>query len=296
MTTPTRHAPPALVLALTLVFAAVGAAALDWPIGKVVLTATFAEDRSDHFHNGIDLGGGPQDVLAVLPGELVFRYDEGADYTSLPRGVGSFVALHHGDAIQSLYCHLQRGSLGPVRAAYRGRERIGIMGDTGYSEGIHLHFIVLDEESAAFVNPLSVLPPLADTQKPVVRRAFLSTGDRARPLELGAIVPPGRAEVLAEVSDPRADVTFFWPMAPHTLRLALDGKEITRLSFDALHVVDGRTVLRGTRLTAADVYAPDSLMRCGLVDLRPGTSRLLLTARDYAGNEVTRDIVFTVRE
>ena len=270
--------------------------ALDWPVRKVVLTATFGEDRTDHFHNGIDLGGGEQDVLAVLPGELVFRYDENADYTSMPRGVGSFVALHHGDDILSIYCHLKRGSLGPARAVSRASERVGVMGDTGYSEGTHLHFIVLDEESASFVNPLALLPPLADGQRPVIRRVALATGDRVRELEQGVVVPPGRTTVLAEIADPRGDVKFFWPMAPHSVRLALDGKEIAGLSFDALHVVDGRMVLRGTRLSAADLYTADGLLRCGSVDLLSGTSHLLLAAQDFAGNEVTRDIVFTVRD
>ena len=85
----------------------------DWPVSARIITGTFGEDRGDHFQNGIDIGGGSQDVHAVLPGELVFRYDEASDYSSLPRGVGSFVVLHHDQDILTLYCHLQNGSLGP---------------------------------------------------------------------------------------------------------------------------------------------------------------------------------------
>ena len=272
------------------------AAGLDWPVRKAVMTATFGEDRTDHFHNGIDLGGGEQDVLAVLPGELVFRFDEDADYTSLPRGVGTFAVLRHADGIQSVYCHLRKGSVNPRLSRYAASSRVGVMGDTGYSEGIHLHFIVVDEQTSSFVNPLALLPPLTDRQPPAIRRVSLAVGDRVRPLEPGVEVAPGRAEVLVDVLDPRADVSFLWPMAPYNLRLSLDGREISRFTFDALQVADGKTLLRGTRLTAADVYAADGLMRCGFIDLRPGSSRLLLTARDFAGNEVSRDIVFTVRE
>jgi hypothetical protein len=48
---------------------------LDWPVAARIITGTFGEDRGDHFQDGIDIGGGNQDVHAVLPGELVFRYD-----------------------------------------------------------------------------------------------------------------------------------------------------------------------------------------------------------------------------
>jgi hypothetical protein len=293
-----RRAARRLVLpfAALLACAPLTVAGLEWPVARRVVTATFGEDRADHFHNGIDIGGGEQDVHPVLPGELVFGYEENSDYTSLPRGVGSFVVLHHGDDIESVYCHLKNGTVDAGRAVYGPSDRIGIMGDTGYSEGTHLHLIVRDEEGASYVNPLSLLPPLADAQAPVIRRVALAVGDRIHPLAPGSLVPAGRGAVLAEIYDPRADVKFLWPMAPYSVRLSVDGKEVSKISFDALHTVEGRTVLRGTRLAATEVYAPDGLVRCGEIDLRPGTSHLLLTARDFAGNETSRELSFTVRD
>lgn len=285
-----------LTFAALLWSAPLALAGLEWPVAKTVVTATFGEDRTDHFHNGIDIGGGAQEVRPVLPGELVFGYEENSDYTSLPRGVGSFVVLHHGDDVESVYCHLKIGTVDARRAVYGARDRIGVMGDTGYSEGTHLHLIVRDEQSASYVNPLSLLPPRADTQAPVIRRVVLAVGDRIHPLTTSSPVPAGRAAVLAEIYDPRADVKFLWPMAPYSVRLSVDGKEVSKVSFDALHSVAGRAVLRGTHLGASDVYTADGLMRCGELDLRPGTSHLLLTARDFAGNETSRELTFTVRD
>jgi len=82
-----------LAVFATCAFATLGqpACGLDWPVSSRIITGTFGEDRGDHFHNGIDIGGGSQDVHPVLPGELVFRFDDASDYSSLPRGVGSFV-------------------------------------------------------------------------------------------------------------------------------------------------------------------------------------------------------------
>jgi hypothetical protein len=281
---------------LLLLFSAAPLPCLDWPVAKRIVTGTFGEDRGDHFHNGIDIGGGDQEVHPVLDGELVFRYDENQDYTSLPRGVGSFVVLHHGQDVLSVYSHLVRGSLGPVRASLAPLDRIGIMGDTGHSDGKHLHFSVFDEQTRSFINPLAFLPPRADAQPPVIRRVLLSVGDQLLPLKDGTEVPAGQGEILVEAYDLREDVKFHWPIAPYRVRLVLDGKEAARFAFDSFTVTEGRTVLGGTSLWRERVYGPDELLRCGTVDLRPGSSRLLIAVRDFAGNETLREIAIVVRQ
>ena len=279
-----------------LLLAAPPVFSLDWPVEKKIVTGTFGEDRGDHFHNGLDIGGGEQEVHPVLAGELVFRYDENDDYTSLPRGVGTFVVLHHAQDILSVYCHLASGTLGPVRARYAPRDRVGMLGDTGHAEGKHLHFTVYDEENGSAVNPLSLLPPLADTQPPVIKRVLLAAGNQMKPLENGMTVPQGRAEILAEAYDLREDVRFHWSLAPFSTSLGLDGKEIGKIVFDALEVSEGRMAVGASRLTRANVYTADGLLRCGVVELRPGASRLRLSVRDFAGNETVREIALTVQE
>jgi hypothetical protein len=279
-----------------LLLAARPGSCIDWPVEKKVITGTFGEDRGDHFHAGIDMGGGDQEVRAALGGELVFRYDEGADYTTLPRGVGSFVVLHHPQEVLTVYCHLAAGSMGPERPRYAQQERIGAMGATGHADGKHLHFTVFDGENGSTVNPLAFLPVLADSQPPVIRRVLLKRGGQLLPLAAAASVPSGRAEVLSEVFDLREDVKFAWQMAPYAVSLGVDGKELSKITFDSLQVIEGRTVVGGAGLSRADTYAEDGLVRCGAVDLRAGTSRLRLSARDFAGNETVREIVLTVLE
>src|SRR5208337_3207148 len=270
--------------------------ALDWPVKDRILTGTFGEDRSDHFHLGIDLDGGEQEVRPVLGGELVFRYDEGESYSSLPRGLGSFVVLHHSQDILSFYCHLQKGSLGPIQTTYTPSDRIGIIGDTGHSDGKHLHFALYDEEAGSWINPLSILPPLPDTQQPIIKRVMLSVGEQVQPLESGAMVKAGHGEILVEAYDLREDVRFHWPLAPYSVRFSLDGKEVARILFDSILASDGKMVVGGTGLTRENVYREEGLMRCGAVELHAGESRLHISVRDFAGNETVRDIPFTVAE
>lgn len=284
-------AAAALVLGL-----AAAAHALEWPVEARVVTGTFGEDRGDHFHLGIDIGGGAQTVRPVLSGELVFRYEENADYTSLPRGVGSFVVLRHQDDVLSLYCHLRRELVRPARTAFTVRDELGTTGDTGYSEGTHLHFSVYDGQAGAWVNPLSLLPLVADREPPVVRRIALRIGERTVDLAPGLTVPPGPAEVLVEAYDVRGDVRFLWPLAPYAARIELGGTEVARLAFETLQVTEGRLRLSGTALASSDVYAGDRLLRLGTVSLRGGESHLRAVVRDYAGNEASREVFFTVRD
>jgi hypothetical protein len=270
--------------------------ALDWPVDRKIIVGTFGQDQGGQFFDGIDIGGGPQAVRAVLPGELVFRFDEGEDYSSLPRGLGSFVVLHHEGKIETISCNLKKGSLGPVQAKYAAGDPVGTSGDTGFSDGVHLHFSLYDEETASFVNPLSLLPPVADAQPPVIKQVFVSENDILTPLANGAAVPPGQALIIAQAYDLRQDVRFQWPLGLYGLHLDLDGKEVSRTVFDSLQVVEGRMVMGGVKLAFRKVYTPDGVLVCGAVQLRPGNSHLILSVRDFAGNETTKEISFTVRE
>ncbi len=285
--TSARLRPVAALIAITLACAA-RAGALDWPVANHVITGTFGEDRGDHFHNGIDVGGGIQQVHAVLPGELVFRYDDGTDYSSLPRGLGSFVVLRHDQHIRSLYAHLQAGSLGPPRDRYEPADRIGVIGETGHAGDLHLHFTVFDEEAGSTVNPLEFLPAIADRQAPVIRHLYARVGEHRVSLDKGAVLQPGRTEILAEAYDLREDVSFRWPLGPAAAVLALDGRDAARLSFDSLQVAHGRAVLGGSLLSRDQVWDPGGLLICGSLDLKPGDSLLRLAVRDLAGNEAVQ--------
>lgn len=272
------------------------ASALDWPVEKKIVAGTFGEYRDGRFNDGLDIGGGEQDVRAVLPGEVVFHYDENSDYSSLPRGLGSFMALYHDGSVETIYSHLKKGTLDPSRPRYAAGERLGVAGDTGHTNGTQLHLTVYDLETASSVNPLTLLPPVADTQMPVIRKVYLSMGDVMEPLDNGSKVPAGRAEIIAEAYDLRQDVKFHWPIAPYSVRLTFDGKELWKAVFDSIQAVDGRFAISATRLSIDAAYTRDGLLKCGTAELRPGSSRLILSVRDFAGNETTKEISFTVRE
>lgn len=92
-----------------------------------------------HGHNGIDLGRVPAGsaVYAAAGGRvLVARADGGYN-----GGYGNYVVIDHGNGMQTLYAHLNSVSVSAGQSIGQG-EKIGGVGSTGRSTGVHLHFEV----------------------------------------------------------------------------------------------------------------------------------------------------------
>jgi hypothetical protein len=276
--------------------------AFDWPLDRVVVTSTFGEHRGDHFHAGIDLGGGEQPIYPISPGELVFAYREDADYTSLPTGLGNFLVLQHQGGIQSLYAHLAPESLDPGRRLYDRSRALGTVGSSGYSSGKHLHLTIIDTEMGTIINPLLLLPPLPDGQAPEIREVYFHSGQQRIALEDGMSLSRRDGQLFATVYDLREDVTFLWKLAPYKVFLFQDGREITSFTFDSLYkspvseASSGDLVLMNTEMDFSDVYEESWTLNLGEINLVPGDTTLTIFAADFAGNESFAEFALTVLE
>ncbi|MBN1837842.1 MAG: M23 family metallopeptidase [Spirochaetales bacterium] len=295
---------------LAALVAAVGAAGFEWPVGNPILTATFGEHRGDHFHGGVDLGGGEQPVYPISEGELVFAHEEEAGLSSLPVGLGNYVVLQHQGGIRSIYAHLKKGSTAGIQKAVTGETPIGVIGETGYSAGKHLHLGVIDTEMGTIINPFLILPPLEDKQKPVIKDLYVRSGKELLRLEDGLSVRCGEYEVLGSVYDIRPDVSFLWKMAPYKIYLYQDGRETTTLVFGSLHerrsasqpegpmapgAVSELTLVGGEQ-SFRRVYEAEWLYRLGFLTLIPGESSVVVFGADFSGNESSREYVIRITD
>ncbi len=156
------------------------------PVGhSIELTGTFGELRPDHFHAGIDIRPGREganDPILAAGDGFVSRIKISAT------GYGNFVVVQHPNGFSSAYGHLE--SLNPALAEYvkssqyaresfevelfpnpsdfpiqRG-QKIGIMGNTGASQGTHLHFEIRTTADDKPCDPLMFGIPVADTRAP----------------------------------------------------------------------------------------------------------------------------------
>lgn len=118
------------------------------------------------FHGGLDIGrNGRSDVKIIATKDgVVLRPLKGAS-NSCPSndrdcggGYGNYVLIDHGDGTQSLYAHLLANSI-TVKAGdvVSQGQVIGIMGTSGNSTGIHLHFEI--RENGERVDPLLYVDP-----------------------------------------------------------------------------------------------------------------------------------------
>lgn len=119
---------------------------------KYRLTSRFGF-RADPFtgvashHTGIDMAcptGTP--IYASMSGKIA--------YTGFSSVFGNYVIINHYDGYQTLYAHMSKIIAKKGEAVAQGA-KIGLVGNTGYSTGPHLHFTVY--KNSKLVDPLTIL-------------------------------------------------------------------------------------------------------------------------------------------
>lgn len=94
------------------------------------------------FHNGIDIAGSGA-ILASRSGTVT-----SASYQS---GLGYFIRIDHGDGYVSTYSHMTPNLLVSIGDSVSQGQRIGTMGTTGTSTGVHLDFRI--NRNGEYVDP-----------------------------------------------------------------------------------------------------------------------------------------------
>ena len=108
------------------------------------------------FHNGIDLVPSPcnnNEILAFADGVVTSMQKTGRQY-----GTGCYVRIKHSNGLYTLYYHLKSGTICVnVGDKVKKGQKLGIIGTTGKSTGIHLHFQIDKGSSKTSINPYDYL-------------------------------------------------------------------------------------------------------------------------------------------
>lgn len=138
----------------------------------LILSGTFGELRSNHFHSGIDIktqGKEGVPVIAVADGRIV-------RIKVSPYGFGNAIYLRHNNGFTTVYAHLQcfdKAIEDYVRSqqylkksfsvelfphasqfSFKQGDTIALSGNSGGSGGPHLHFEIRDTRTEKIINPL----------------------------------------------------------------------------------------------------------------------------------------------
>ena len=123
-----------VILRGTKVIPTRGSGELAWPAMGGIITSGFGP-RWGTFHYGLDISGvSNYTIKAADDGTVVF--------TGVKGGYGNAVIIDHGNGTETLYAHLKSISVSYGDKVAKG-QKIGIMGSTGNSTGVHLHFEII---------------------------------------------------------------------------------------------------------------------------------------------------------
>jgi murein DD-endopeptidase MepM/ murein hydrolase activator NlpD len=125
---------------------AVGGGGFTWPADSNFLSG------NDYWsgHLGIDIAAGEGAPVYAADGGVVTMAQGGYNY-----GYGNVIQIDHGNGYSSVYAHLSSIGVGVCQSVGAG-QWIGAAGNTGNSQGAHLHFEV--RQGGGFINPWFVLP------------------------------------------------------------------------------------------------------------------------------------------
>lgn len=154
--------------------------------GNLQLSGTYAELRAGHFHSGIDIRTGGKEglpVYACADGYVV-------RVRISPYGFGKAIYINHPNGLTTVYAHMQ-GFIPQITDWVRARQYekenfdvdlfpaknilpvkkgqlIGYSGNSGGSEGPHLHFEVRETDTEMPVDPLLFGFPVKDFTRPTI--------------------------------------------------------------------------------------------------------------------------------
>jgi hypothetical protein len=157
------------------------------------LSGNFGELRPNHFHAGFD--------FKTLQREGLEVHAAADGYVSRIKistfGNGKAIYITHPNGYTSVYCHLQKAAgaikefidkahyseksfeielfLKPGELVIKKGEIIALSGNTGSSEGPHLHFEFRDSKTEHIINPLlfGFDKEIPDTKKPVISAVYV---------------------------------------------------------------------------------------------------------------------------
>lgn len=125
---------------------AVGGGGFVWPADNHFLSG------NDYWsgHLGIDIAAGEGAPVYAADSGVVTMAQGGDNY-----GYGNVIQIDHGNGYSTVYAHLSVIGVSLCQSVYAG-QWIGAAGNTGNSQGAHLHFEV--RQGGGFINPWFVLP------------------------------------------------------------------------------------------------------------------------------------------
>jgi hypothetical protein len=239
------------------------------------------------FNTGMSLASDGGLVTAAEEGEIAFVYDKGSSGQSrIPSTLGSYVVVEHARSMAGLYAQLAPGTVSSYLTKAGRGAILGKAGASGWTGGPGLSFSLFDRAALRWVNPLLLLPPMADKGAPLIRSAALVASGRVSPLGETKLLAQGRYTVAVDASDLLDSPWSMGASPPYFIRLVVDGAKVAELSFDVAGDRGESLALSSDKPRPyGEAYLPDGKIILATRLFSAGRSVIQILVRDYAGNE-----------
>ena len=157
----------------------------------LILSGTFGELRSNHFHSGIDFKTNKEIGIPI--------FAPASGYISRikvsPTGFGKAIYIGHENGLTTVYAHLEKFNeeinqyilkkqydlktfsldltIEKEKFKLETGDTIGYTGNSGSSSGPHLHFEIRNTKNQHPLNPMNWDFEIKDTKKPIIESVFI---------------------------------------------------------------------------------------------------------------------------
>ncbi len=266
-------------------------------LNELKLTSTFGDNRTDHFHTGIDIAAANNGIVTFHKSEEVVFYSIERP-GSIRYGNGEFIITKsEPDHYITNYSHIQAGSFDRSRLSYKQGEVIGSIGNTGRSTGPHLHIEIYDLKNSQLINPLSIIN-FADTSNPVINDVYFikDNNERVSLIGGGGTVENG-GKLFISCYDRIQNSQY--QLTPYSIFFSIDGEEKGGVRLDRLIPQGSSYSIAGANISFDRLYRNGANFDYYIGEFYslPLTRGLKIVVSDYNGNiiEFKRPLRFTVK-
>lgn len=254
------------------------------PVDRPRLTSTFGESRRDHFHNGVDYGGGEQNVKAIQDGKIIFYSDQEEFPFDNYYGSGNYAIIDH-DKTRSYYMHLKNNSINKTNYNIKEKGIIGRTSDTGHSYGIHLHFTIEKKQPIEILNPLTFFKDqFEDKVKPKINGFFIKIDD-------SKLIPVHNTYKVEEADE----ITLYLStydliqnnnnkMGPYKITCYLNDEQFSQYLFDKL-IVKNNYYYLVPNYSFQDIYHEKYIYILGKFPVKEKSYSIKVVVEDFLGNQ-----------
>ncbi len=256
------------------------------PLHQLRLTSTFADNREDHFHTGIDIAHPGIPIITFHESEELVFYTHDRP-GSIKYGNGLFVITHSKDLkILTNYSHIKESTINPEKTIYSAGEVLAEIGNTGRSSGPHLHIELFNYIEKRLYNPLKFIN-FDDKTPPVVSDVYFIADDSSKiSLTKGGVQNLIRGGKLFVSCHDRIENSPYF-LTPYKIDFYIDGIRRLSLSFDSLIAQNSEFVTEASLFSFNTVYSNNKNFEYYIGDFYslPGVRGVKIDVFDFKGNK-----------